>query len=776
MTGTLLFPPATQAQFASLSAGANMYGNGYWGGLQPCPYPWGAADGAEDESDEVKKIDKMVDSVKEELAEARAKLRKIENDRDNAASSLKSSVIQPFYEKIIFHMDKHMNCLCDTGVAPAAATLIVPQPAPATQVVVNNNGTQEVTNPNCVVTRAPAPPGCNQTLPAPPAGGTTTPSTPTTPTSPTVPTTPTTEVPTTPTEPTTPKPNPRGKIRKVKDCVGKDCPKLSENDAETTEADRTIASVEADAEATEVGGGRAPAQAAASASAAAAAQAPAQAAGAPATGQATATATTVSNGQATASAGDALTASLNASWKNSASGGSFGGGATSRTVCYKPEGVYASEPWKAICMEGGEISDEVCTNSFFQKNRKGDSRDERDCRRALDVYQRKTSELEKAKDKVARLEDELDRYDRNRERAKLEAEECPTCTGGRRRATARTERSTAPLVIGGVAAAIAEWMGYRSNKSSNQWRARTGFEALPYQAGSYGLPFVAMGLQGYLNGGSNGAFGCSGAAYPYGPGGMTSPMFQWGSPYAQAGANNPFVNPYALMNLNANAGGGMYIPGVGPWGIAGNASPLLQAQLALGGGANLGFNNPAAALLGQGALNPYASLALNNPLLSGSLNANPYSLANQNPFGLTGLNMTNPLASMGGMTSPMQMQMMQLQMQQQLQAAQLQAEMARQSADNLNAQFTARMNLMQQFSSLNAQMAQLNSGMGLNGLGGLTGGLDFGLNRNFFGGLNSGINFGGSLNLGLNNNSWYTPGLGTTIVPGASVPSTNRGR
>ena len=445
-------------------------------------------------------------------------------------------------------------------------------------------------------------------------------------------------------------------------------------------------------------------------------------------------------------------------------------------LCYNDDRYRENDSWKPLCQKGGrnlkrgEINATVACGTSGRGTDRETRRSIQQCQSSIPRYRQSVERLAKLEKRLAELENQqadleskIDDYKYQREDEKLadadlEAD-CPTgeCYG-KKRSSSSSFKSYLPLILGTVMGGLAEWGGHYVNKKNNAMNERMGWPSQPYLAGSYGFPYFTAGLYGYLNSGVNGGFGCGGgmggAGFPMGAYGMTGPFGMTGGLYGQGGG--AFGYPQGMFGMPM--GGGMYMPGMGPWGMAGpwgNGMGMGYPYGGLGGGLNGGLNfgmNPFGGMgNGMYGMNPFGGLGLNgglglgngmygmNPFggmspfggLNGGLNfgMNPFGgmgngmygmspfgglglngglgLGNgMNPFGLSGLN-----GGLGGMDMQYQQQMMNMQM-----------EMAKKYQDNMMAKMQVQQKFTQEFYSLWFRMQQFQSGFGS--------GLDFNSNTN----------------------------------------------
>ncbi len=458
---------------------------------------------------------------------------------------------------------------------------------------------------------------------------------------------------------------------------------------------------------------------------------------------------------------------INSAW--SSIGGGFGGGGAGfmASFCNPNKELQKLEPWKAICRNGGGISPMACRHPFFLQDDAKKGNMQAKCVRALENYRKISKEIDKLRNLIAKLEDDINQIgeqigDLRRDRkydSELEAS-CPSgdCYRPRQRVEARnsTWNTLLPLIAGTVVGGLAEYFGYKANKANNENLNKLGWPTMPYQFGQYGYPFFAAGLYGAISAGTQGGFGCApgmfGGGLQMGPYGMVSPVGMM-SPF---GMQNPFMTPYSMaspfgypMGVMGYSPfvGGMFAPGMGPWGMAGpwgnGFNPMLGFGMAGGlmgmPGMGAGFMVPAMGGMPVGLAGGVGLMGM--PGLAGGIGL----------MGMPGL--AGGLADLGGLQ--MQQQLLQMQMQQYQMALQVQAQAAQQAAARLRAQ----QSLMAEYYSLVYRMQMLNYGATY-GLG-----LDVGL----------GTSTGLTGTIGIGTMPIGTTPIGTTpIGTGTTVPGRTR--
>lgn len=425
-----------------------------------------------------------------------------------------------------------------------------------------------------------------------------------------------------------------------------------------------------------------------------------------------------------------------AMWRNGGgvSGVSRGRGPNEAHCADNP--MYRTDPFLFICKDKGKILPEVCTNKFYQSSEITNS-EKAKCKRAIKGYARTLKEQEEAQKEADEMETSIaeqksllkerkrDLTEQIASDTELEAT-CPSCAAAKRAEALRPSNlqlglTAAATVLGGLAA-------YKGAQAISSQNVESGWPTNPYLAVGSIYPFVQAGIGGIM-GGVNGAYGCGGTIA--------------GGGYPPGANGGVFGNPYGGMNPN---GGGMFNPGMGPWGQAGiggfagynpygggfNPYAGIGGGFGLGGGLGGGFG---------GGFNPYGGMGGGfGGGLGGGFGGgfNPFGGGLGGGFGGGfggglgggfgggfggGLGLGGGLGGFGGMMNPAyQQQIMQYQIQQQQSAMQ---------------RYSAEQALMQQYQKIGFQLQMLQSGS-------FGSGMDLGLGA----GLGGFSTFGGGVNTG----------------------------
>jgi len=550
--------------FTSVSK-AQMWGTGMWGGMQSCPYGYGAANGASDVQDEINDELEEIRELKHNRREDQRRQRELEKRKQKYLDAINGSFNSGWAGVIIDHIEGGFSC-CN-------------QPPPAVGYPTSNPPVYD--SPNDDYVPLPQPPV--RPPPPPPQG-------------------------------------PGG---------GKPPNKLSD----IFEPAKS--------------GGRAPANVGGPAPAAQAPQAAQVADDIEATG-----------GPLVGGAGGANGGV--SPWDADLPDGNGFPGEGGGPNCAPPNALNQTRRWKQFyCREGGEVSRGICRDARMTTP---EARRGAECDRAIAEYRKIYNELMALTRKIASYDDEIQaRQDRIRELRRDMREEsregrleagCRECERHSRRAERGPSLTSMalPLIGGLLGAAGSMYLGYQANKQGNQINGRLGWPAQPYNAFGYGYPFMAMGIQGAVAAGTNGGFGCAPGMYgggPFGPYGMGSPFGYGLGPYGMM--NGPFGYPN-MFGMNPMMGGGMYAPGMGPWGMSGPWGNGYNPMFGMGAGMGMGM--PGVGLgggigLGMGGY-PGMGMGMGYPGMGMGMGMPGIG------FGLGGgLGMGMPMAGMGAMGYPM---------------------------------------------------------------------------------------------------------------------------
>ncbi len=528
VAGNLAFTSVSEAQ----------WGMGMWGGMQGCPYGYGAADGATDVEDSIQQVKEDIKDLKDTLKEEKRRLREYEQKKDKHAEVLNGSLTSGWSDVVRDHLESGYSCNCE-HVSP----IEYPEP---------DGGYY------------PPPP---QQEPPPP-------------------------------EEPAPLPKPVKKPRQNVDIF----------EPNATGSGRSPAS--------EIGGG------------------PSGGAGG---GYPSSNPWDVGLGDA---------------------GGGYGpSGGAGGPNCAPPSPLTTSRRWKELyCRDGGEVGRGICRDPRIASAEA--RRHSSECERAIAEYRRAYREAEKLRSQIQSHESDLDRKKEElaelrqdmrrelRENRHLEAD-CPTgeCNRPRRHAERgpSTLQTLAPLIMGGVMGLGMEAAGYFLNKQQNSQNQKLGFQAMPNSFGSYGYPYIRDGIYGAAMAGVNGGMGCSpgmGGGGPMGPYGMGGPFGYSLGPYGMM--NGPFGYPNMF---GMPMGGGMYMPGMGPWGMAG---PWGNGGGGMGMGMGLGMGMP---MGGMGMGMPFGG-GMGMPM-GGMGMGMPFGGGMGMPMGGLGMPMGGGLGMGGGFGMPM---------------------------------------------------------------------------------------------------------------------------
>jgi len=333
---------------------------------------------------------------------------------------------------------------------------------------------------------------------------------------------------------------------------------------------------------------------------------------------------------------------------------------------------------------------------------------------------------------------------------------------------------------------------YQTQKTVAEYNAQIGMPTNSYPSIMAGLPNIMAGLYGGIGGAVGaGGFGCMPGigGYNNGANGMMGP-FGNGSPYGPYGSPSVFGYPPGMYGTPV--GGGIFMPGMGPWGQAGPwglgggvGGPWggMPGGMPAMGYASTGF--PATGYALGGAIGGAIGFPMNGGmygggpwggggLYGGGFPASGGLYGGGGMFGgpiggaiggvmgwptnggMSGWPASGGLA-MGGFDSSAQMQWQlqqyQMQMQMQMQQYQMQMQYVKQQQENYIARQRVVQGLQQELYSLMARLQQAQAGILSGGSLGFDAGFNFGVGGN--------IGFGGGVNGNFNNNPIVSP------VPGS---------
>ncbi|MCE3010062.1 MAG: PspA/IM30 family protein [Proteobacteria bacterium] len=301
-------------------------------------------------------------------------------------------------------------------------------------------------------------------------------------------------------------------------------------------------------------------------------------------------------------------------------------------------------------------------------------------------------------------------------------------------------------ILANVGLGIASmYFGNKQQQYITDMNSKLGFPTQSYPSIGFGFPYFMGALYGAIGGGvGGGAFGCMGGMG--GTGGFNGPygmMGPFGMGGMYGGNGGAFGYPHGMYGMPM--GGGMFMPGMGPWGMAGpwgngpwGAYP--GGMMASGG---IGFMMPGGYMMGM----PMGAMQMGMPMgnMMGMMAGGGMGMPMGNMMGMMAGGGMGMMAG-GGMGSDMmgmQMQMQQQMMQMQMQQYQMQMQMAMRAQENYMARQRVVMGLQQELYSLLYRLQQAQMGVSTGGYFGFEGG------------------FGGG----------YTPGMpGGSPLPGTGLP------
>ena len=328
---------------------------------------------------------------------------------------------------------------------------------------------------------------------------------------------------------------------------------------------------------------------------------------------------------------------------------------------------FAPEVWARSC-ENGAVRASICEQNIPGNRPRGFNPDS--CKRYLGGWIEKQRELRMAETKVAELDARVKELEAMTKAKKQELREAVK-EYVREQRQAQTEGGCIDCMIMGNSGVMqqrrasgweiganvvlglgAMYLGNQMNKYTTDQNARLGFPTQPYPALGYGMPFFTGALYGALGGSTGGgSFGCAGgtngSGFPNGPYGMMGPFGQ-GSMYGPMGGG---AFGYPANMYGSPMGGGMFMPGMGPFGmgmpggLGGGMGMGMPMGMMMGGGFQMG-GMPMGMMVGGGM--PMGMMISGGIGMMGGM-----------PMGMQmGMPMGMQMGMMGGMPMGMQMGMM----------------------------------------------------------------------------------------------------------------------
>lgn len=102
---------AGNMSFTSVSK-AQMWGTGMWGGMQGCPYGYGAAQGSSDALDAINELQDTRRDLRREKRDAERRLRDLESRKEKDSSAITENIRSPWADLILEHIENGYNCNC----------------------------------------------------------------------------------------------------------------------------------------------------------------------------------------------------------------------------------------------------------------------------------------------------------------------------------------------------------------------------------------------------------------------------------------------------------------------------------------------------------------------------------------------------------------------------------------------------------------------------------------------------------------------------------------
>lgn len=247
---------------------------------------------------------------------------------------------------------------------------------------------------------------------------------------------------------------------------------------------------------------------------------------------------------------------------------------------------YKANEWKSLCDADhvGSVNASVACSLHRESDVSGE--DASGCREDLTDYLAKSRDIRKMEKDAKKLQRMVEKekdaaedaaqadLDKKDDPSRTEGGICIECmlkANGGGGGGQQSQGVNWPSVFSnGITAALAIGVGYQQNKMISQNNAALGYPSQSYPTWGYGLPYAANAIYGALGGSTaQGTYGCgsgmNGTGNWNGPGGM-------GGPYGQGGLygmNQGGVFGYPNGMGGNPMSGGMYLPGMSPWGMNG---------------------------------------------------------------------------------------------------------------------------------------------------------------------------------------------------------------
>ena len=110
------FATVAHAQFAG------SYGYGMWGGMQSCPYKYGAGASASSEDDEVKEIQQSIIDLQKQQKQKKTELSRLASrDMRDSKNAINGVLSADYADFVINHIDSGRNCNEYKGIGQADA-------------------------------------------------------------------------------------------------------------------------------------------------------------------------------------------------------------------------------------------------------------------------------------------------------------------------------------------------------------------------------------------------------------------------------------------------------------------------------------------------------------------------------------------------------------------------------------------------------------------------------------------------------------------------------
>lgn len=102
--------PFTLVMSFAVGAQAQMWGTGMYGGMQSCPYNYGAAAGSSSYLDEIKEAQANIREAEKQLRAKKSEKKRIEKNMEKSRKDVEEVVSEDFSEFVFDHMENNRTC------------------------------------------------------------------------------------------------------------------------------------------------------------------------------------------------------------------------------------------------------------------------------------------------------------------------------------------------------------------------------------------------------------------------------------------------------------------------------------------------------------------------------------------------------------------------------------------------------------------------------------------------------------------------------------------